>query len=192
MNRPHDDIRRLEQWLDESERNVRALVADVDEALGTWRPDARSWSVAECLDHLATGNRIYLDAMAGPAARALRSGRTRRRPATPGLVGGWFVRALEPPVPSSRRMRAPARIRPRKGPSMHDALEQFIASHARVRDFLRTYADIDLAGVTFPNPFIPGVRFSLATGLHVLAAHTRRHLWQAWNVRRSAERRGPV
>jgi hypothetical protein len=30
------------------------------------------------------------------------------------------------------------------------------------------------------------VRFSLATGLHVLAAHERRHLWQAWRVREAA------
>ena len=50
------------------------------------------------------------------------------------------------------------------------------------------YADIDLAGVRFANPFIRGVRFSLATGLHVIAAHERRHLWQAWNVRRAEER----
>ena len=53
--------------------------------------------------------------------------------------------------------------------------------------FLRRYAEIDLAGVRFPNPFIRGVRFSLATGLHVIAAHERRHLWQAWRGRRGVE-----
>ena len=37
-----------------------------------------------------------------------------------------------------------------------------------------------------------GVRLSLATGLHVLAAHERRHLWQAWRVRREAERAQPA
>ena len=31
------------------------------------------------------------------------------------------------------------------------------------------------------------VAFSLATGLHAIAAHDRRHLWQAWQVRRLAE-----
>ena len=53
--------------------------------------------------------------------------------------------------------------------------------------FLETYANIDLAGVVFPNPFVRGVRFSLATGLHVIAAHARRHWWQAWRLRRAAE-----
>ncbi len=47
-----------------------------------------------------------------------------------------------------------------------------------LRAFLRAHADLDLAAVRFPNPFLRGVRFSLATGLHVITAHKRRHLWQ--------------
>lgn len=47
---------------------------------------------------------------------------------------------------------------------------------------------IDGLGVHFPNPFIRGVRFSLATGLHVIAAHDRRHMWQVCNVRKALER----
>ena len=56
-----------------------------------------------------------------------------------------------------------------------------------MREFLRAYANLDLAAVRFPNPFIRGLRFSLATGLHVITAHERRHLWQAWQVRRQLE-----
>jgi hypothetical protein len=41
--------------------------------------------------------------------------------------------------------------------------------------------------VRFPNPLVRGLRFSLATGLHVIAAHERRHLWQAWRIRRGME-----
>ena len=84
-------------------------------------------------------------------------------------------------------MKAPGKIRPRPSPPLGDAMEAFMASQRDVVTFLRAYADIDLAGVRFPNPFIAGLRFSLATGLHVLAAHERRHLWQAWRVRRDAE-----
>ena len=41
--------------------------------------------------------------------------------------------------------------------------------------------------VRFPNPFVTGIRFSLATGLHVVPAHDCRHLSQAWRARRAAE-----
>jgi len=178
------DIATLEDAYAANERDARQLSEGLTEADGVWRPAAGSWSIAECLDHLAVGNRVYLASMEPVAARARRNGRLRRRPATPGLVGGWFVRSLEPP--GRWKMRAPGKIAPRQSPSLADAAAAFFASHERVVRFLAGYADVDLAGVRFPNPFVRGVHFSLATGLHVLAAHERRHLWQAWNVRRRA------
>jgi hypothetical protein len=182
------DIVAVNDAFDAIERDARALVSGLSETFGAWRPDTDSWSVAECLDHLAIANRVYLQAMQAPAERALIDGRRRRRPARPGAIGGWFVRTLEPPVKPRFRTRAPHRIRPRRAPSLADAATQFLASQEEVRAFLRRYGDIDLAGVRFPNPFIRGVRFSLATGLHVIAAHERRHLWQAWRLRQAAER----
>jgi DinB superfamily len=180
-----EELGALDEAFAAAERDARALVDGVSDARGAWRPDAGSWSVAECLDHLAVGNRVYVAAMRPAADRARQDGRARRRPARPGVIGRWFVQMLEPPVKT--RMKAPRKIRPRPSPPLLDAAAAFFASHAEVRAFLRAYADIDLAGVRFANPFIRGVRFSLATGLHALAAHERRHLLQAWGVRRAAE-----
>jgi hypothetical protein len=176
------DIAILEDAYAANERDARQLIDGVTEPQGVWRPAAGSWSIAECLDHLAVGNRVYLASMEPAAVRARRDGHLRRRPATPGLFGGWFVRTLEPPV--TWKTRAPRKIVPRESPPLADAAAAFFASHERVARFLAEYADIDLPGVRFPNPFVRAVHFSLATGLHVLAAHERRHLWQAWNVRR--------
>jgi hypothetical protein len=185
------EIERLGRELDDNERDARAIVEGLTEAQGTARQSADAWSVAECLDHLATANRVYIDAMRQPAAAALAAGRMRRRPALPGLIGGWFARSLEPPPKPGRKMKAPKKIRPRVGPPLADAFSAFLASQADVRTFLRTYAGIDLASVTFPNPFITGVRFSLATGLHVITAHERRHLWQARRAREAAVAKVP-
>jgi hypothetical protein len=178
------EILALEEAYIAAEHEARALVAGLTEQQGTWRAGPASWSVAECLDHLAIANRVYLRAMQPAAERAKAEGRRRRRPAKPGLIGGWFVRSLEPPVKS--KGKAPRSIRPRPSPALADAFDQFLASQEQVRTFLRRYADIDLAGVRFVNPFVRGLRFSLATGLHVIAAHERRHLWQAARVRQAA------
>lgn len=183
-----DEIRALEAAYDAAEADARALVSGLSAELGAWRGEPGSWSVAECLDHLATANLVYLDAMRTPAKRALAEGRRRKRPALPGLVGGWFVKSLEPPVKPFLKTKAVQHIRPRPSSPLADAMAQFLSSQDEVRAFLRDFAAIDLAGVRFPNPFVRGVRFSLATGLHVIAAHERRHLWQAWRVRKAAER----
>jgi DinB superfamily len=187
MKASEPDIKDLKDQLDAADRDAQALVADLNEERGGWRAGAGSWSVAECLDHLATTNRVYLHAMKEPAIRARERGRERRGPAKPGFVGRWFARTMEPPVKMRFRMKAPRLIKPRTAPALADAFAGFRTSQDEVRAFLLEYADLDLAGVRFPNPFVRGIRFSLATGLHVITAHQRRHLWQAWRVRRAAE-----
>lgn len=184
------DIHALEEALDAAERDARALIAGLSEHQGEWRAAEGTWSVSECLDHLATANRVYLQAMQASAIRAREQGRVRRGPAVPGVVGRWFVSTLEPPVKPRFRTKAPRSIRPRASPPLADVFERFLASQAEVRAFLRAHADLDLARVRFVNPFVRGVRFSLATGLHVIAAHERRHLWQAWRVRLDSEPTG--
>jgi DinB superfamily len=187
MNHP-PDIAALLGAFDAAEQDARTLVTGLDEALGTWRAEPGSWSVAECLDHLASGNRVYLRAMEPAAQQARTRGRRRRNPAVPGLIGRWFVRTFESPVRPRYRLEAPRTIRPRPSPSLGEAAREFFQSQDDVRAFIRQYADIDLARVRFPNPFVRAFRFSLATGLHVLAAHERRHLWQAWRVREASTR----
>jgi len=183
----HADIRALETALNAVDDDARHLIAGLTPEQGVWRPAPGAWSIAHCLDHLATAHRVYLNAMEPAAADALARGRRRRGPALPGVIGGWFVRSLDAPVKPRFKMKAPTKIVPRESPALADAATQFLASQDQVRAFLGKYADIDLARVRFPNPFIRGVRFSLATGLHVIAAHDRRHVWQAWNVRKALE-----
>lgn len=187
MNISARAIQDLKEQLAAADRDARALVADLAEEQGRWRAETSSWSVAECLDHLASANRVYLEAMKEPAIRAREQRRFRRRAASPGLAGRWFVKMLEPPVKAPFRMRAPRSIEPRVAPALSDAFATFAASQNEVRAFLCANEELDLTAVRFPNPFVRGIRFSLASGLHVVTAHERRHLWQAWRIRRAAE-----
>ena len=181
------DIQSLLDQLDAADRDAAAVVAGLPESLGATRPEPAAWSVAECLDHLATANRVYLAPMQEPARRARQAGRMRRGPAQPGLLGGLFVYMLEPPPKWWAPMLAPKKLRPSPSPPLEASYAAFIRSQEPVRAFLRENADLDLSSIAFPNPFIPGIRFSLATGLNVITSHQRRHLAQAWRVRRTVE-----
>jgi hypothetical protein len=164
------DIRNLYDQLEAAEREAQQLVAGLSAEQGVQAPEPGRWSVSECLDHLATGNRLYLEAMQEPAARARAHSRFRRRPATPGFLGGLFVASLEPPPRWWSRLSAPRKIRPRPAPPLAETAAAFLASQAEVRAFLLANADLDLAGIRFPNPFVPWIFFSLATGFHVLGS----------------------
>jgi hypothetical protein len=182
------DIRALIEELAVTERDAEALVDGLSEEQGRWQPAPGAWSVAECLDHLATANRVYVEAMRPAAARARERGKWRRGPAKPGILGGWFVRTLEPleNPRRGRKLKAPRKIKPRIAPPLADARAAFFAAHRDAVAFLRENADLDLAHIHFANPFVAILRWSLATGMNVIAAHERRHLLQAWRARNAA------
>lgn len=184
------ELQRLIDELNAVDRDAASLVAGLPEELGTRRLAPDAWSIAECLDHLAVANRVYIGAMLGPAQEARSRGRTRLRAALPGWPGRLFIYTLEPPPRWWSRLKAPRKIRPRASPALADAYTRFLESQASARDFASENADLDLVGIRFPNPFVPGVRFSLATGLHVIPAHDRRHLLQAWKVRNALHEAG--
>jgi hypothetical protein len=51
---------------------------------------------------------------------------------------------------------------------------------------IREGAGLGLNSIRFRNPFIGFLRFTVGAGLLIIAAHDRRHLWQAGQVRQSA------
>jgi len=179
----------LQQTLDDIDAADRA--ADVMAAACTdeqfhWRPrEGQGWSIGQCLDHLATINVVYGEAIRPGIENARARGWTRRAPAVPGFFGARFVKSLEPPV--TRRLRAPANVRPGPSKSRDEILAAYHAAHDRIRALVTDAAEIDANRACFVNPFLRVVRVRVSTGLRVIAAHDRRHLWQADQVRKARD-----
>lgn len=176
-----DDIQKL--WDDTLAADAAAerLASGLSDEQFFWGPDGgRRWSVALCLDHLAVANAVYGAAIADAIAAAKARGWARRGPMVPGFFGRRFVQSLEPPP--KYRSGAPAKIRPRPSRSRAEILTSYREAHDRLRELLVQAAEVDANRATFPNPFFSLARVKVSTGFHVVAAHDRRHLWQAERV----------
>ena len=174
------DVQEILRALDDIDRRAGLLIVALDDERFNWRPDERSWSVAQCLDHLNISNRAYLDPMRAALERARRQGRVRRGAIQPGFLGRWFVATLEPPP--KRRLPAPKKIVPAARKGRDEVIGEWRRIQAEVKDLLRAGAAQDLNGIRFVNPFFSLIRFSVGTGFQVIAAHERRHLWQAERI----------
>jgi len=71
MASDQSDIRALEEALAAIGADARRLLEGLTAERGVWRAEPDSWSVAQCLDHLATSNRVYLRAMEPAAEDAI-------------------------------------------------------------------------------------------------------------------------
>jgi hypothetical protein len=167
--------------LESAEKQASEIIARTSTTQANWRPNSgRSWSIVQCLSHLARTNRIYAAAMTEAVARADVRSKPASQGISPGLFGAWFIRSMEPPVRT--RMKARSKVYPLAQADPNEALAEFVDSHKPVRSVIEAASDMDVNRIRFKNPFVPFVRFTVGTGLLVISAHDRRHLWQANQV----------
>jgi hypothetical protein len=172
------DIEEILAALDTATGGVEQLFASHDTGALARPPGPGRWSAAQCVAHLAATNFAYLTALRAAVKPVLHlHNHERSGPLCPGRPTRWFLAYLEPPV--RRRVRAPRRIAPPAAIDPRAALREFQQSQTAVRELLMECRHLDLNRIRFPNPFVPGIRFTVGAGFLIIAAHERRHLWQA-------------
>lgn len=185
MKRP-DPSAPLQSPLDEYGRqyevalgDLRALVEPLRQDQVDWRPGPGRWSIGECVQHLHLGHSPYLPLL----ERAIADGWER------GWVGGgarygfidrWFIRNLE--ASPKRRLKAPKEIQPAANRPKDELLAAVSGDIAILTSLLGQANGLDLGRVRVRSPLLRLLNFRLGAVFAFLAAHYRRHLWQARQV----------
>jgi hypothetical protein len=161
---------------------ARGLFERLGEAAARFRPFPAAWSMAECLDHLNVAGRLYLAAIDRAIEDGRKRGLTGYRPYQPGFVERWIVRSLD--APPLFRTKSPPSFRPSEdaAPIAH-SLHLFLLLQADLVERVRRAEGVDLARVKVTSPASALVRLSLGGAFAATAAHQRRHLWQARQLR---------
>lgn len=141
----------------------------------------RAWGILQCVEHVTMTNRVYTGAMQSVIASGGTAFPPRSGPLQPSLPGRLFLKRPEPPVRG--KAPAPRAIRPAAHLSKAEVLGTFQRSHDAIREIVLAVRDLDLNRLRFRNPLLPALRVRFGTALLIMAAHERRHLWQARNVR---------
>jgi hypothetical protein len=157
------------------------LVAGLSEDQFHWAPVPSRWSIAQCVIHLEIIGRRYLPILDQTIEHARGAGLLSRGPFRYGFIERWLIGATEPPP--RIRLRTPAPARPRNDQPVDAVMTDFLAVQAELKKRLRAANGVDLARAKVTSPFVKALKMGLGPCFSFLAAHERRHLWQAWQVR---------
>lgn len=164
--------------------DARSLVEGLTDAQFNWRQEPGRWSIAECLAHLNATGQMFLPAIDRQMKQARAAGMLSRGPYRHGLLGKLFLRTMEPPA--KLKFKAPKLYTPMPehllaviAPAFSSLQDQFVSR-------LREADGLDLGRVKVTSPANSFIKLTLGQTFAVLAAHERRHLWQARQVRQDA------
>jgi hypothetical protein len=167
--------------LEANSREACVLAEGLDDARFNWRPEPGRWSMAECLAHLNATNGSYLPAIDHAIAEARARGWRGHGPFRYSFLSSFMVRWAEPPV--KVRARAPRVFAPPRELPLAEGLPAFLRLQGEVVRRLEDARGLDLRRARVVSPVTRFVRLNLGAAFALIAAHNRRHLWQARRLR---------
>lgn len=175
------ELAAYERQIEAIKQDARDLLADLTDKQFNWRPAPGRWSIAECIDHLRVSGAPMLPRIAKTMEQARADGVFGRGPFRHSFLGNLFVRYLEPPP--RFKSKAPKILVPTPERPMAELVPEFMTLQDQLQRRIREANGIDLAAVKIVSPITKFVKLSLGQWFALLAAHERRHLWQARGVK---------
>jgi hypothetical protein len=152
---------------------VKTLVAGRSQSDLISSVESASWSVAQCLDHLAQTTNAFIPPISSAIAVAPRL--TTNRALRTGALTQLFIRNLEPPY--RLRFKVPAPLVPRQQ-DFNSAWGAFEESQAQLAKTIRSAAGLAIDQVRVESPVYARFSYNVYGALRMLTAHERRHLSQ--------------
>ena len=159
---------------------IETLAAGKSNEALNWRPEANRWSIAECIEHLNLTAHMLLPEIDKSIAAGIAAGPGTEGVARYSMVFGWLLPVIEPPP--KRRFKAKPDLTPRPDLDAAKVIERFGQVRDEVVERLERARGIDLTRTKVRHPLIRLRRFRLGEIFTTIAAHERRHLWQAEQV----------
>jgi DinB superfamily len=179
-----DQLADLDRQFAAAKAEASELVSGLTEQQFNWRPDDHGWSISQCLLHLNLVGHRCVPMLESTLTDARTQGLVGSGPFRHGWLGDWIIAKTEPP--SRHRYWAPRAFTPAQGQPLSAVLPAFRHLQDQLASQLEQAVGVDLARVKMPAPEARMLRFNLHVTFCWIAAHERRHLWQAMQVRTHA------
>lgn len=163
--------------LEQITEDVRSSFAGLSGKQLNWKQDEKSWSIAQCLDHL-----IKVDSMYFPIFESMRAGARpnsflEKYSPLSGFFGRYLITAMMAENP--KKMKTSRNAYPSSSDLGADIVDRFGKNNRELADRIRAISpDVDLASI-ITSPLAGFVTYSLDDCLTMLVVHEQRHVLQA-------------
>jgi len=170
------ELERLSSDFQQSIDQVRELLDSTSEENLRKRPSRDRWSALECVAHLNLSNEAMLPGIRGALETAKPvSGRVPEAYRMD-LAGRLLAWSLEPPA--RIKLKASASAMPVESGPPREVLDRFVRQHEELRRLVEVSPGRAICDEKMKSPFA-NIRYNAFSAFRIIAAHDRRHLWQA-------------
>ena len=162
--------------------NLAKTIADLNNDQFNLRPQESGWSVAECIQHLNTTWDMYIDRIQASIDENKNNDAKNTSNFKPRFLFKKFTALMEPPY--KFKMKTFDIFMPKEKLGKEETLENFNRQIDKYIEFIETSENVDIKKAIVVSPVSKKIKFRLGELFPFLAAHARRHIWQAGNIKK--------
>ena len=160
--------------------DAKTLFDNLNETQLNWKPDAESWSVGQCLEHLIAATSQGFPAIESVIRGDYKPNLWARLPFLPNFFGNQILQAILPE--NKKKIKAPKAFRPTNSNVSSNIVGDFIANQQKLIELMTATQNVDTAKVVIASPAASFLTYTLFDAYKISVYHARRHFRQAQNV----------
>ena len=180
MSKSDDGLSSLIAAADNVAAEAQQTFGDLTAQQLNWKPNAESWGIGQCFDHLMTANESYF-----PIIEQIIKGEKPRTfweslPVLPTFFGWMLIKYLSPE--STKKLKAPDVFKPSSSDIDPNVINNFVRQQNQLTFLMRQTAELDLRRTKITSPALRFVTYSLIDAYTIIVVHEKRHSQQARRV----------
>lgn len=172
----------IDELYAQTEANISKAISEwqlVSNTQMTTQPGPGQWSAAQCLEHLNSYGRYYLNEIEKAINKNKESNPSHYFKS--GWLGNYFYKIMLPQQNGmpKKKMRSPKNHQPGIQLNSVEVLNEFISQLEKLGGLLTSARNIDLNHSRLPISISPFIKLKLGDVFLFLVAHINRHMMQA-------------
>lgn len=144
-----------------------------------WKPEAKIWSMGECINHLVITNELYLKKMKEFAIKRT-SNLNDDFIYSQSFLGKMMTKAVDPE--NVKKYKTFKLFDPLESSASKSAVQDYTLIIKRFIEFVKDLNGINLKKIKFSSPVNKFIRLNLGDPLIFIPRHDERHLLQAQRI----------
>jgi hypothetical protein len=169
----------IKSQLENASQKARDLVSDLTPDEMTYRAREGTWSVAECIVHLSLTTQAHLPLLKSTLDNAFEQNIVSQGPFRMDWIGGLLKWSL---APSRFKIKTTKPFEPIEIGAVTEVVPKFLELQEQLIATIERSNGISLDKIKIQSVFNERMKYNLFSCFQILAAHERRHLWQAEQV----------
>lgn len=149
-----------------------------------WKPNQKSWSILQCLNHLILSDSMYDETFEKILKKY--SPQSKDQEVKFSWIGKWLINAVNPnhhtPIPAPKKFQVSNDFLKK-----NETFSTYNSRLEKLTQYFENFKGLDLNQIYLSSPALWILRFNLSSCIQIMTYHHQRHLLQCMKIKRNTQ-----